>query len=185
MPTFSKKYLISIMVVGMMMNGLLFFGCYKSGLPLWLDLTGTAYTAYLLGPVPGLIVGLINNLTLVAFFGFTSIPYYLISLAVALIVGYFGQRGTVRDFLSFCGLVSVIFWICTVLSLCISLVMDNAGSTNDYWGDQVYLALQAAVSPFWALTISIALLKLIDLFVGALVVWAALLLTPKAHSKTE
>lgn len=63
--------------------------------PVWLDTTGTALAALLLEPTAGLMVGLISNMIeAIATYGTSSLFYYSISAAVALIAGvYIGKDG--------------------------------------------------------------------------------------------
>ena len=54
------RYLI-VMSAGVIMNIVLHNLASHLGLPMWLDMTGTALAAIILEPAAGLIVGLINN----------------------------------------------------------------------------------------------------------------------------
>jgi len=81
------RYFI-VMAICVAMNFGFNFLAVTFNLPLWLDVTGTATAAFILEPAAGLIVGLINNFYLAIFeFNASSLIYYAVSAAVALIVG--------------------------------------------------------------------------------------------------
>jgi energy-coupling factor transport system substrate-specific component len=76
------------MAICVAMNFIFNFLAVTFNWPLWLDVTGTAAAALILEPSAGLIVGLINNFYLAIFeFNASSLIYYAVSAAVALIVG--------------------------------------------------------------------------------------------------
>ena len=81
------RYLI-IMVLGVVMNRLLYVLSMHFGLPFWLDMSGTILAALLLEPTAGLLVGLVNNFGLAVFnYSSSSLIFYAVSAAAALVVG--------------------------------------------------------------------------------------------------
>lgn len=67
-------------------------------LPLWLDSFGTVFSAYLLGPVSGAIVGVTMNLAYSNFSPF-SYMYGLTSIAIGVSVGIAARRKLFDSFL--------------------------------------------------------------------------------------
>ncbi|CAK7019083.1 MAG: hypothetical protein DELT_03285 [Desulfovibrio sp.] len=81
------RYLI-VMATGVAMNLILHGIASHFHLPVWLDMTGTALAALMLEPAAGLLVGLVNNFCIAVFdYTASSLFYYAVSAAVALIVG--------------------------------------------------------------------------------------------------
>ena len=66
--------------------------------PFWLDSVGTVLCAWLYGPVCGAITGATSNLLAHIIYG-TSWYYALISILVALIVGFAARRGKLNTML--------------------------------------------------------------------------------------
>lgn len=81
------RYLI-IMTIGVCMNQFLYSICMALELPFWMDMSGTIFAALILEPTAGLLVGLINNFVLAVFYyDSSSLIFYAVSAAAALIVG--------------------------------------------------------------------------------------------------
>lgn len=150
-------YYAKIIVFGVFLNGALYVLMRITGLPAWLDTTGTALVAFLLEPAAGLIVGYIDALILaVAANDAGNLLYYALSAIVALVYGILFARGkritAKRVVLAAFFLVIVSAGISTVLTYALSGgVPDNA---NEYrywemlggWGIPQPLALFGAVA---------------------------------------
>ena len=63
---------------------------------LFLDTVGTIFVAALLGPIPGVLTGILTNLVNGVLVGPTEIPFLLVNAAVGLIVGFAAKR--TRDY---------------------------------------------------------------------------------------
>ena len=61
-------------------------------LPLYLDTLGTVLTAALIGPIPGAIVGALTNIITGFMYSIKDIPFLLVNVAVALIVGFVAKK---------------------------------------------------------------------------------------------
>lgn len=59
---------------------------------LFLDTVGTIFVAALLGPIPGVLTGILTNLVNGVLVGPTEIPFLLVNAAVGLIVGFAAKR---------------------------------------------------------------------------------------------
>lgn len=62
------------------------------GIPLYLDTLGTVLSAAILGPVPGMIVGSLSNIITGFMYSVTDIPFFLVNMAVGLIVGLVAKK---------------------------------------------------------------------------------------------
>ena len=61
-------------------------------LPFYLDTLGTVITAALIGPVPGAMVGALTNIITGFMYSIKDIPFLLVNVAVALIVGFVAKK---------------------------------------------------------------------------------------------
>ena len=61
-------------------------------LPFYLDTLGTVITAALVGPIPGAIVGALTNIITGFMYSIRDIPFLLVNVAVALIVGFVAKK---------------------------------------------------------------------------------------------
>ena len=62
------------------------------GIPLYLDTLGTVLSAAILGPIPGMIVGSLSNIITGLMYSVTDIPFFLVNMAVGLIVGLVSKK---------------------------------------------------------------------------------------------
>ena len=84
----NKTRYLTVMAIGVALNIILHQTAAHLQLPMWLDMTGTALAALMLEPAAGLLVGLANNFRIAVFdYTASSLFYYAVSAAVALIVG--------------------------------------------------------------------------------------------------
>ncbi|MCD4526985.1 hypothetical protein [Nocardioides sp. cx-173] len=99
-------------------------------LPVYLDMTGTAIAAVVLGPWRGATVGVATNLVGVASSGLVSVPFALVNVAGALVWGYgvrrWGMGGSLPRFFSLNLLVAL---ACTLVAVPI-LVLVYGGSNG-------------------------------------------------------
>ncbi len=105
-------------------------------LPLWLDSVGTVFTAYVLGPFCGAVVGVTVNVIYGILFSYTHMVYALVSAVVAVLVGILAKKGWLENlFLA----LSTSFFV-TVLSVACSVPLNYLffdGAIGNVWGDGV------------------------------------------------
>ncbi len=107
-------------------------------LPLWLDSFGTFFTAYCLGPVCGVIVGVTGNL-IQGFSDSTATVYALSSLFMALIVGLLSARGWMETFLKTMSLSVIVTLVCVFISVTIAFFEGRVGNP---WGNEIQALLE-------------------------------------------
>ncbi len=107
----------------------------KAQLPLWLDSFGTVFTAYVIGPGAGAIVGCAGNV-LYCFWDFASLAYAITSIFIGLSLGFAARK---KYFETFLGATSVAGCV-TIGSVFISAIINLMfydGYTGNIWGDGV------------------------------------------------
>ncbi len=82
-----RSYIIAFCGISIAMNIILGIITSALGIPLYLDTLGTVLTAAIIGPVPGMLVGALSNIITGLIFSPTDIPFFIVNLAVGLIVG--------------------------------------------------------------------------------------------------
>ena len=115
--------------------------------PFWLDSVGTVLCAWLYGPVCGAITGATSNLLAHIIYG-TSWYYALISILVALIVGFAARRGKLNTMLDTLTTSAVLAGSVSVAAYPINLILSG-GSTGNNWGDAVIGFLSEQGLPHW------------------------------------
>lgn len=116
-------------------------------LPGWLDSYGTFIAAYMLGPVPGAVSGMLSNIL----FGcrdIKSAAYLIVSLYIGLEVGRLSKKGYFETLFHTMTVAGIIASGCVVLSSALNIFLYN-GTTNNVWGDGVmdYLRENGAPKP--------------------------------------
>lgn len=136
-----KNYEICLFTVGcILINYIGKVLADRLGLPVWLDSIGTAFTAYVFGPVCGAIVGATVNL-MYGLHSQVALFYGLTNIAVGVTVGICARKGFFENIF---GVLSTAFLV-TVLSVMISTPLNYIlaeGSTGNLWGDGVIGLLQ-------------------------------------------
>ncbi len=87
-----KVYVTAFCGVCVAMNIVLGIITSALGIPLYLDTLGTVLSAAILGPVPGMIVGALSNIITGFMYSVTDIPFFLVNMAVGLIVGLVAKK---------------------------------------------------------------------------------------------
>ena len=114
-------------------------------LPLWLDSVGTTLSAYICGPLIGIMVGVTGNLIYALDTG-DALVYALTSITLALILGFAARKNKME---SGFGAMTVSVWA-ALAALVISVplnIMFHDGGTGNAWGDGVISRLMAIGSP--------------------------------------
>ena len=104
-------------------------------LPLWLDSFGTVLTAYVAGPLFGAIVGAAGNV-IYGFVNPISFAYSITSISIAVVVGYFARRGSMKNIFKTMSLSVLVTGVCVVTSCILNLIFYD-GVTNNFWGDGI------------------------------------------------
>ena len=116
--------------------------------PVWLDSVGTVLCAYLLGPLCGAIVGVTSNLLSFILYG-TPWYYALISVLIAVIVGFAGRKRIMDTLLGTMSVSAVLAGAVAVVAYPVNLLL-NGVSTGSEWGDAVIGYLAEGGIPRWA-----------------------------------
>lgn len=109
-------------------------------LPVWLDSIGTVFSAYVLGPVCGAIVGVTSNI-MYCIHSEVSLFYGLTNIVIGITVGICAQKGFLKNMF---GVLSSAFLV-AVLSVMVSAPLNfilSDGATGNIWGDGVAGLLQ-------------------------------------------
>lgn len=149
------------------------------GLPLHLDMLGTATAAILLGPWWGAGVGLGTNLVGVASSGLVSLPFAVVNVAGALVWGYGVRRwGLGRSLPRFLGLNLLVAATCTALAVPLLLLLDGVVQH----GSAVLVANLRAMSG--SLTVGLVgvnlLVSVVDKLISGFLALVAVAATPAA-----
>ncbi|MEG1428308.1 MAG: hypothetical protein RSC64_00805 [Hydrogenoanaerobacterium sp.] len=176
----NKKRYIIIMIISVLMNQGFFMLREACKLPVWLDMTGTALAALALEPTAGLMVGLINNFVLAAFYyDDSSLIYYAVSAAVAVIVGTRMRVGGKVKLRRVFTTVLLVIAVTTVISTVITIWRMGA-MPDDYWEIYYYSKAIAIGAPkLIACLFGTFVIRLYDTLASVFVVGAFYLLLPK------
>ena len=104
-------------------------------LPIWGDSYGTALCAYVLGPIPGAIVGLTGNLAY-SLINPLSAAYSITSIALGIIIGRAARKGWFDQFYGFMKAATFAVLTALIVSVPVNIIFDN-GYTGNKWGDGV------------------------------------------------
>ncbi len=115
-----KTLIITLSAISISLN--ISLGIFTSmlNLPIYLDTMGTVITAVLIGPLQGAIVGTLTNIIIGILYSPQSIPYFVVNVAVAIIVGYATRKykfGYKTAFI--CGIILAI--VCPIIGTPISI----------------------------------------------------------------
>ena len=126
-------------------------------LPLWFDSVGTVLAAWIMGPWCGAVIGATSGLLMYILY---RIPWYyaLISILIALFVGYAGRKKRLDSLLGAVTAGTALAVLTAIASYPINLSLHNA-DTGNIWGNAVIGFLREAGFPVW-----------IGLFIGELYV---------------
>lgn len=169
----------ALFIASILLNFALSFACDHWSIPLMMDSVGTIYAAMVLGPVPAIVIGLVNSLIMAFFFtGLPSLWFFAVSVIVALVVGISMEERIVSSFTSACGLTFLLFLLTTISSALLTL-MTLGGTPNHPVGALIYQALtDGAISPFISTFVSIGAIRLPDMILTMLLAGAFYFFTP-------
>ena len=131
-----KWYQISLIVLfSIFINFIGRFFADTFQLPLWLDSFGTFLTAYILGPVCGIMVGVAGNII----HGLShpvSFAYALSSVVISITVGYCSKKGWLKTLLKTMSLAMLVTVICSFMSCLVDIIFYD-GKIGNIWGQAV------------------------------------------------
>lgn len=139
------------------------------GLSVFLDMTGTAVSAIVLGPWWGALVGVLTNVTGSAISGPSSLLFIGVNVAGALVWGYGVRRfGLGRTLPRFLGLTLLVAATCTALAAPVILALGGeTHHAGDAIIDQILATTEHLVVSVFAANLLISVVdKLISGFIG-------------------
>jgi len=115
--------------------------------PFYLDTLGTVMTAVMLGPIPGAIVGALTNIITGLIYSVKDIPFLIVNVAVALVVGYAAKKFKFNLVTAIvCGLILSI--VCPLIGTPIGILIY--GGFTGTISDVIVLALKSSGSSIFA-----------------------------------
>ncbi len=114
------------------------FGKYAAEalrLPLWLDCIGTAFAAYVLGPISGALVGITVN-TVYGLWDVNALLYSLTSAVVGMLLGAAARKKRLETFSGAMQAAGGVAIIAALLSTVLNLLFCG-GQSGNLWGDGV------------------------------------------------
>lgn len=174
----NQKRIVYLFVTAVLLNLLCFIVAYFFKLPMWLDTTGTIYISMILGFPYGFVTGYINSvISSLFFYGYHSLGYYVVSMAVAIAVEKITKNGRFKV-LRGLELTAAVFVSSAIVAIILTFVVD-AGVPADYWSKRLYTQLRnSGFSSFLATILSVSGIKLIDSILSVLIAWIAFALSP-------
>lgn len=116
-------------------------------LPIYLDTFGTVMTAVLLGPLPGAIVGTLTNVITGFIYSIRDIPFFIVNVAVALVVGFIAKKFTFNFKTAIiCGLILSV--LCPAIGTPIGILLY--GGLTGTVSDIIVMALKNSGSSIFA-----------------------------------
>lgn len=175
-----KRYLI-IMIISILLNIVLATITAKCNLPVWLDCTGTMLAAFTLEPTAGLLVGLVDNFySSLTLFSPSSLFFYSISVAVALIFGFLVRRNGKVTIKSVLFSMALLIVVSTLLSATLTYIISG-GISSDYWEryffNQMY---QTGVGTYLSCLYGVFVIKVFDVIASYAIVGIIYKLLPKS-----
>ncbi len=169
---FPRRWLVAVLVGGFVMNMLGRGLVELLDLPVYLDMTGTACTAVVLGPWWGALVGLATNTAGMAVSGPTSLLFAPVNVAGALIWGYGARRfAMARSIPRFFLLNLVVALACS--SMAVPLIVTVEHGFSDHGTDVITASALVFFSSLWAsVTVSNLLTSVVDKLISGFVVLA-------------
>lgn len=142
-----RAYVIAFCGVATAVNIVLGIVTSTLKLPFYLDTLGTVVTAILLGPLPGAIVGALTNIITGFLYSLRDIPFLLVNVAVALIVGIAAKKFRFTLITAIvCGLILSV--VCPLIGTPIGILMY--GGLTGTVSDILVMTLKNAGSSIFA-----------------------------------
>jgi energy-coupling factor transport system substrate-specific component len=148
------------------------------GLPVYLDMVGTALAAVLLGPWWGAGVGLATNAAGVVPSGLDSLLFAPVNVVGALVWGYGARHlGLARTIPRFFGLNVLAALACSAVA--VPLIVIASGGVSEHASDTVVASVRTVVGSLWAgVLVANVLVSLVDKLICGFVVLTVLEMLP-------
>lgn len=115
-------------------------------LPIWLDAVGTIYTAYLLGPVCGAVVGFSGNIVY-SLLTSGSFEYCLVNTGIGIIVGLLAKKRVFDNLFGVLTSSVIVTAFSVLMSAPLNFWLYN-GATGNIWGDGAIAFLGGRKVPY-------------------------------------
>ena len=174
-----KKRTISLIIISVLMNSILFLIAHYLNLPLWLDTTGTIYISCIIGFPAGFLVAIILNIPeSIWIYGNHSLLFYFVSLLTALTAGkvYSKYKNTkLKKWI-------IMLLLLTVVGCGSAIIITfivSGGVPSNYWSAYLYQHLIAAgLNKFISSCLAVSAVKCLDIAASVLIVALAIKITP-------
>lgn len=152
-------------------------------LPVYLDMVGTAFSAILLGPWWGALVGVLTNVAGTSVSGPESLLFAPVNVLGALIWGYGVRRGLAVSIPRFFVLNLVVALACSSLAVPIIVLLE--GGVSGHGTDRIVLSAMTLMSSLWAsVTVANLLSSVVDKLICGFVSLAVLETLPPGSRPT-
>lgn len=160
------------------LNAGLFLLSYFLHLPFTIDLAGTAYIAFMLGPTAGIIAAVVNSFLQFIFYNVSAFIYGFVGIAFALFIGICSRLRVFKDFLSSLGIV----FLCYAINVLVSSVVPVVTSIRScdlwvYYFIQIFQSVGMELYP--SSILANAIMKLPDTVIAMGAVLGGYYITPK------
>lgn len=123
---------VLLIAIGVAINYGLFLICNALHMPFWMDITGTALVSIIGGVIPGVIVAIVSEVLLVVFhFGWASMLYVFVGIAIAIIFGLIAKAGKINSTLAVFGMVLIGMLVKVTVSVVIAILIGEPPA-NEY-----------------------------------------------------
>lgn len=151
---------------------------YFLHLPFVIDIAGTAYIAFMLGPTAGVIVSIITAFTQFVFYNLSAFIYVFVGIAVSLFIGICSRLRVFKDFLSALGIVFLCYAVNVLVSSVIPIIVG--ARECDVWIYYfVNIFRNAGMTPYASSILACTIMKLPDTLVAMGAVLVGYYVTPK------
>lgn len=151
-PTSPGRTALAVLAAGLALNLIGLSLSEWLDLPVYLDMLGTAFSAIVLGPWWGVLIGVATNVAGVAVSGPDSLLFTPVNIAGALVWGYGVRRwrlgSSIPRFFALNVLVSV---ACTVLA--VGIIAGLLGGFSESGADEITLSVLDIVDSLWTAVI--------------------------------
>ncbi len=129
----ARVFLIAVACILINYAGKLFAA--NAELPLWLDSIGTAFCAYIYGPICGAVVGISVNI-MYGIQDSMALVYSIVNLATGIIIGIAAKKGAFHSFFEASKVAALVTVVSTVISAPLNIIFYD-GMMGNKWGDAV------------------------------------------------
>lgn len=175
---FTKKNII-MLVIACALNAGLFLMSYFLHLPFTIDIAGTAYIAFMLGPTAGIIAAIVNSFLQFIFYNVSAFIYAVVGIVISIFIGICSRLRLFKDFFGSFGIVFCCYLINVLISSVIPLISN--GRDCDFW---IYYLVKTLTSSGFDLypssLIANAVMKFLDTLIAMGAVLVGYFVTPKA-----